>query len=92
MFFRIMHPTFNPLLTEAESTFLRGACYALRKFQHDLVAEAIDHTLRAPQLDVHMCQSLLRMGCLDRDDLDDRAYHFLEEYEAKAQGDLFEGD
>jgi len=92
MFFRIMHPTFNPLLTEAESTFLRGACYALRKFQHDLVAEAIDHTLRAPQLDVHMCQSLLRMGCLDRDDLDDRAYHFLEEYEAKAQGDLYEGD
>jgi hypothetical protein len=58
MFFWIMHPNFNPLVSNAEATFLRGACYALQKFQHELVASTIDHLLRSLQMDVHMCTKL----------------------------------
>ena len=87
MFFRIIHPVFNPLVTRAEGVFLRGACYALRKFQHDVVATAIDNTLRSPQLDIYMCQKLMERGCLEHDGSDEAAYEFLEDYERRAQGD-----
>jgi hypothetical protein len=90
MFFRIMHPNFNPLVSNAEATFLRGACYALQKFQHDLVASTIDHLLRSPQMDVHMCTKLRELGCLDDDRRDKQGYEFLEHYEDMAQGDRYE--
>jgi hypothetical protein len=89
MFFRVLHPTYNPLISRAESTFLRGAAYALRRYQHDLIASAIDHMLRAPQWDIHMCIELRGLGCLDDDEHDEEAYRFLEEYEDMAQGDIY---
>jgi hypothetical protein len=92
MFFRIIHPTYNPLITQAEATFLRGACYALQKFQYTLRASTIDQVLRSPQLDVYVCTKLLAMGCLDRDDREERAFAFLESYEAQAQGDSYSAD
>ena len=92
MFFRILHPTFNPLITRPESNFLRGACYAFRKLQFEQLANSIDHLLRTPQLDIHVCSKLLEMGCLDNDDLEEKAFRFLEEYEDEAQGDHFESD
>jgi hypothetical protein len=92
MFFRIIHPTFNPLLTSAEATFLRGACYALQRFHFTLRASTIDHVLRMPQYDAHVCFKLLGMGCLDRDDREERTFCFLEDYEAQAQGDSYVSD
>ncbi|KIM71045.1 hypothetical protein PILCRDRAFT_17447 [Piloderma croceum F 1598] len=92
MFFRIVHPTFNPLVNRAESNFLRGACYTFRKMQLEQLASSIDHLLRSPQLDIHVCSKLLAMGCLDNDDLEEKAYQFLEAYEDEAQGDNFELD
>jgi len=92
MFFRIIHPTFNPLITRQEATVLRGACYALREFQHDLMAEAIDRVLRQPQMDEFVCRELLERGCLDGDGDREKAYQFLEEYEALAEGDDYESD
>ena len=92
MFFRIIHPTFNPLITREEATFLRGACYALRDFQHDIMAEAIDRILRQPQMDEYMCRELLARGCLDGGGDRESAYKFLEEYEALAEGDDYESD
>jgi hypothetical protein len=89
MFFRIIHPTFNPLVTNAEAIFLRGACYSLRKFQFNTIATAIDELLRSPQLDTHVCQKMLARGWLDQDGVSDEAFRFLEEYEDLAQGDDF---
>jgi hypothetical protein len=89
MFFRVIHPTFNPLVTHSEAVFLRGACYILRKFQHTSVATAIDNLLRSPQLDTHVCQKMLARGWLDRDGVEDEAFRFLESYEDLAQGDNF---
>jgi hypothetical protein len=92
MFFRILHPTFNPLVTRSESNFLRGACYAFRKLQLEQLANSIDQLLRTPQLDIHVCSKLLAMGCLENDDLEEKAFRFLEAYEDEAQGDNFESD
>ena len=39
-----------------------------------------------------MCSKLLAMGCLENDDLEEKAYQFLEAYEDEAQGDNFESD
>jgi len=83
-FFRILHPTYNPLFTTQEATFLRGACYALRGFQQECVATSLDRLLRLPQLDEYMCRTLLEMGCLDREGLDSAATGFLERYEDMA--------
>jgi hypothetical protein len=94
MYFRIIHPTFNPLVTHSEAVFLRGACYALHKFQFTSIASAIDNVLRSPQLDTHVCQKMLAHGWLEREGVEDEAYSFLESYEDLAQGDNFteEGD
>ena len=59
MYFRVMHPTFNPLVTRSEAVFLRGACYSFRKFESNTLATAIDTVLRSPQLDTHVCQKML---------------------------------
>ena len=90
MFFRIIHPVFNPLVTSQEAVFLRGACYALHKVQCEAIAAAIDNVLRSPQMDIHMCTELLLRGCLDREDIDEEAFRFLEDYEDMAQGDAYE--
>ena len=58
MFFQIMHPTFNPLILNAEATFLQGACYALYRFNYELVANTINNLLHSPQMDFHMCSKL----------------------------------
>lgn len=71
---------------------LRGACYALQEFQHDIMAEAIDRILRQPQMDEYMCRELLSRGCLDGEGDRESAYKFLEEYEALAEGDDYESD
>jgi len=89
MFFRVMHPTFNPLVTNAEAVFLRGACYSLYKFHYNTMATAIDNLLRSPHLDTYVCQKMLASGWLDREGCDDEAFRFLERYEDLAQGDQF---
>jgi hypothetical protein len=89
MFFRIIHPCYNPLITRIEAVFLRGACYIFQRFQQLHLAETVDLLLRSPQLDVYMCRELLELGCLDRNGKDDEAYRFLEDYEDMAQGDSF---
>jgi hypothetical protein len=89
MFFRVMHPTFNPLITNSEAVFLRGACYSFYKFQYITMATAIDNLLRSPHLDTYVCQKMLACGWLDREGFDDEAFRFLEEYEDLAQGDRF---
>jgi hypothetical protein len=89
MFFRIIHPTFNPLITRVEAVFLRGVCYIFRQFQQYHFAETIDLLLRSPQLDEFMCRSLLELGCLDKDGKEEEAYHFFQHYEDAAQGDAF---
>lgn len=86
LFFRVIHPTYNPLLTRVEATFLRGACYALREFHHDFVAEAVDRVLRGPQMDEYLCRELLKLGALDEDRLREEGYRFMEKYEGMAQG------
>ena len=86
LFFRIIHPTFNPLITRREARFLRSACYAMHSFQHDVVATGIDNALRTPQLDMHLCERLLEKGCLEEDGDDAEAFRILEEYEGNAQG------
>jgi hypothetical protein len=92
MFFRIIHPAFNPLFTKSEAIFLRGACYIFQQLQYTLRASTIDHVLRTPQFDSHVCFKLLGMGCLDRDDREDQAFGFLADYEAQAQGDSYISD
>ena len=89
MFFHIIHPTFNPLITRQEAVFLRGAAYSLHRFHHDNVAYAIDSMLRSPQLDVHVCVNLLACGSLDDPRREHVGWKFLEEYERSAQGDNF---
>lgn len=89
MFFHIIHPTFNPLITRQEAVFLRGAAYSLHRFHHDDVAYAIDSMLRSPQLDVHVCVNLLACGSLDDPRREHVGWKFLEEYERSAQGDNF---
>ena len=89
MFFRVMHPTFNPLIMNAEAVFLGGACYSLYKFQYNTMATTIDNLLQSPHLDTYVCQKMLASGWLDREACDDEAFHFLERYEDLAQGDQF---
>ena len=89
MFFHIIHPTFNPLITHQEAVFLRGAAYSLHRFHHDDVAYAIDSMLCSPQLDVHVCINLLVCGSLDDPHREHVGWKFLEEYERSAQGDNF---
>jgi hypothetical protein len=91
MFFRIIHPTFNPLLTRREATFLRGACYALRAFRFEQVAEAVDILLRTPQLDEHLCRELLAHRCLEVEERMGEAKRILEQYEGLAEGDCYAG-
>ena len=92
MFFQIMHPVFNPLVTSQEGVFLQGACYALHQVQCKAIMAAIDNVLHSPQMDVHMCTELLLHGCLDQEDTDEEAFQFLEDYEDMAQGDVYEDD
>lgn len=42
LFFRVLHPTFNPLFSKSEATFLRGVCYILWASQHKSIAELVD--------------------------------------------------
>jgi hypothetical protein len=76
--------------TSQEGVFLRGGCYALHKVQCEAITAAIDNVLCSPQMDIHMCMELLLCGCLDREDIDDKAFQFLEDYEEMAQGDAYE--
>ena len=92
MYFRVMHPTFNPLVTDSEAVFLRGACYSFRRFQFNNFAASIDNLLRSPQLDTHVCQTMLDKGWLDREGVSIEAFRFLESYEDLAQGDNFAED
>lgn len=85
-FFRVLHPTFNPLLDPFEATFLRGAAYFFRAYQYDSIAETIDRVLRSPQLDDYVCTNLLLRGFLRRS-MRSEALAFLEEYEAQAVGE-----
>jgi hypothetical protein len=87
LFFRVIHPTFNPLFTRAEATFLRGACYILRASRHEGVARSVDDLLRHPQMDEFLCLKLLERGCLDREDREEAAMRTLEEYEDMADGE-----
>jgi hypothetical protein len=87
LFFRILHPTFNPLFTRAEATFLRGACYILRASRHEGVARSVDDLLRHPQMDEFLCSKLLGLGCLDREDREKEAIRALEKYEDMADGE-----
>lgn len=92
MFFQIIHPVFNLLVTSQEGVFLQGAYYALHKVQCKAIVAAIDNVLCSPQMDVHMCTELLLHGCLDQEDIEEEAFQFLEDYEDMAQGDAYEDD
>jgi hypothetical protein len=87
IFFRSLHPIYNPLVKDSEATFLRGAAYAYYRFKQDAIADTLDQVLRSPHYDFHLCQELLELGCLDEFGRDQQAYAFLEDYEAHAQGD-----
>jgi hypothetical protein len=87
MFFRILHPTFHPLITRDEATFLRGACYALQQFRFTHAAETVDRLLRTPQLDEHLCRRLFERGCFEQMDGLEEAERILEIYEDRAGGD-----
>jgi hypothetical protein len=90
MFFRILHPTFNPLITRSEATFLRGACYALRRYRQEQLAIAVDRLLRTPHVDEFLCRELHGRGCLEEDDDRlDLAKKILEQYEEMALGAEF---
>jgi hypothetical protein len=86
-FFRSLHPVFNPLITELEATYFRGAAYAYYRFRQDTIADTIDQVLRSPHYDYQLCRELLELGCLDEYGHDDRAYQFLEQYEDLAKGE-----
>jgi hypothetical protein len=88
-FFRSLHPVYNPLVTEHEATYFRGAAYAYYRFRQDSIADTIDQVLRSPHYDHHLCRELLELGCLDSYGRDAEAYQFLEQYEDLAKG---EGD
>jgi hypothetical protein len=86
-FFRSLHPVYNPLVTEQEAVYFRGAAYAYYRFRQDAIADTIDQVLRAPHYDYQLCRELLELGCLDAYGHDERAYQFLEQYEDLAKGD-----
>jgi len=86
-FFRSIHPVFNPLITDSEATFLRGAAYAYYRFRQDAIANTIDEMLRSPHYDFQLCRELLELGCLDLVGMEETAYRFLEEYENHARGE-----
>lgn len=86
MFFRILHPTFNPLVLRSEATLLRGACYILRQIRQGQAADAVDRLLRTPQLDEYLCRELLDRGCLEEEEQMARAKGILEMYESSATG------
>lgn len=92
LFFRILHPTFNPLFTRDEATFLRGACYILRASRQEGVARSVDDLLRHPQMDEFLCIKLLGLGCLDREDREEEAIRALEKYEDMADGEGYEDE
>src|ERR1700736_991132 len=48
--------------------------------------------LRSPQLDTHVCQTMLDKGWLDREGVSIEAFCFLESHEDLAQGDNFAED
>lgn len=83
-FFQVLHPTYNPLFTRQEATFLQGACYALQGFQQEGIMTSLDWLLRLPQLDEYLCKRLLDMGSLNKDGLDNAAITFLERYKEMA--------
>lgn len=85
-FFRVIHPGFNPLVTEEEASYLRGVCYLLHKFNSDNMASSVDCLLRTPQMDKFLCRELLATGCLDDPHMGDTAIKVLECYERLAQG------
>jgi hypothetical protein len=85
--FRGLHPVFNPLITDREATYFRGAAYAYYRFRQDAIADTIDQLLRSPHYDHHLCRELLELGCLDQYGKDEQAYQFLELYEDHAKGE-----
>lgn len=85
-FFRVVHPCFNPLITEDEASYLRGACYLLHKHCSDEMATSLDRLLRTPQMDEFLCKELLATGCLDNPGREDVTMRVLERYEAMARG------
>jgi hypothetical protein len=88
LFFRIIHPTFNPLVTKSEASFLRGACYTLRKMGQEFIADAVDRILRSPQLDEFVCHELMASGSLEIDEREEVGFRFLEEYEDMAVAEV----
>jgi hypothetical protein len=89
MFFRIIHPTFNHLVTRDEASFLRGACYALRDFRHEQIALSVDRLLRTPHYDETLGRDLLENGCLGPEERVEKAKSILEDYECMAEGDWY---
>lgn len=85
-FFRVVHPCFNPLVTEDEATYLRGACYLLHEHNADEMALSVDRLLRTPQMDEFLCRELLASGCLDSLGMGDTTIKVLEKYEKLARG------
>jgi len=86
-FFRGLHPVYNPLITDREAMYFRGAAYAYYRFRQDAIADTIDQLLRSPHYDHHLCRELLELGCLDQYGKDEQAYQFLEQYEDHAKGE-----
>jgi hypothetical protein len=86
-FFRSLHPVYNPLVTEREAMYFRGAAYAYYRFRQDVIGDTIDQLLRSPHYDHQLCRELLEMGCLDEYGRDEKAYRFLELYEDLAKGE-----
>jgi hypothetical protein len=88
-FFRRLHPSYNPLVTRSEASFLRGACYYFRRIQQHTIANTIDILLRTPQYDNFYCRKLLELGCLDTKNTfqRERALYYVEKYENQALDD-----
>lgn len=85
-FFRVIHPCFNPLITEEEASYLRGACYLLHHYSSDEMASSVDILLRTPQMDEFLCRELLAAGCLDKPGMEETTIKVLERYEGLARG------
>lgn len=87
--FRVLHPTFNSLITDNESTFLRAACYHFRKTQQEEIASTIDNILRTPQYNEYLCRDLLVRGLLDdtSDAAEIRAMYCIESHDNLARGE-----
>lgn len=90
IFFRVLHPCHNSLVTRAEACFLRGACYSLRRSGQDQVAEAMDRMLCTPQYNDFHCRSLLERGLLDDRRRKESAARIFEDHKSNAIGDQYD--